>query len=108
MKMKSIFITVTLMAVLIGCSKSFHEEDYLGKWTQVNTHGVGTMVVDIEKANSGYKVEISVPVPNQAPAIIHKTGNIENGTMKVEGFEKIHFEKNGHLKIGANEFESTK
>jgi hypothetical protein len=106
--MKSILITVTLIFALTGCSESVQEKNYIGKWTQVNTNGIGPMVVDIEKANNGYKIDISVPVPNQAPAIIHKTGSIENGILKVEGFEKIRFENNGHLKIGANEFESTK
>lgn len=106
--MKWILIIVAMVLALAGCSKSINEASYLGKWTQLHTNGVATMVVDIEKAETGYKVKISVPVPNQSAAVINKSGKFENGEMKIEGFEKIHFKEDGHLMIGINEFERTK
>lgn len=106
--MKWICITVAMVWALAGCSKSVNEASYLGKWTQLHTNGVATMVVDIEKSDTGYTVKISVPVPNQPPAVINKSGKFENGEMKIEGFEKIYFKEDGHLMIGVNEFERTR
>lgn len=106
--MKWILVTVTLLLALAGCSKSITEDSYLGKWTQLNTNGIATMTVNVEKADNGYHVKISVPIPNQPSAVISKTGNFNNGEMKIDGFEKIHFKENGHMMIGVNEFERTK
>ncbi|MBS0307990.1 MAG: hypothetical protein JSS58_03380, partial [Proteobacteria bacterium] len=71
--MTRIFIILSMIWALAACSKSVDESSYLGKWTQLHTNGVATMTVDIEKTEPGYKVTISVPVPNQAPAVVNKS-----------------------------------
>lgn len=107
--MKWILITLAFTLAMTGCSELKDEERMIGEWTQLNTNGVATMRASIAKIDSGYSIEISLPIPNQAPVVVKKTGKFENGALIVAGLEKIQIDKkNGHLKIGVNEFELVK
>lgn len=107
--MKWILITLAFMLVMIGCSEPKHEDRYIGNWAQLHADGLTKMSASIAKLDNGYSVEISLPMPNRPPVVVKKTGNEENGVLKVDGMEKIRFdESSGHLMIGVNEFELVK
>ena len=107
--MKWILITLAFMLAMTGCSEQKDEERMIGQWTQLNTNGVATMRASIAKIDDGYSIEITLPIPNQAPVVVKKTGRFENGALLVIGLEKIQIDKNsGHLRIGVNEFELVK
>lgn len=107
--MKWILITLAFMLAMTGCSEMKDEERMIGQWTQLNTNGVATMRASIAKIEDGYSIEITLPIPNQAPVVVKKTGRFENGALLVIGLEKIQIDKkSGHLKIGVNEFELVK
>lgn len=107
--MKTIMFALVFVLALIGCTESNHEEAYIGNWTQVNSNGYPKMTAIISKLDNGYRVEISLPIPNQVPVIIRKIGQFEKGVLKVEGIENIKWvQSSGHLMIGVNEFELNK
>lgn len=107
--MKWIWITLFFMLTLAGCSEPKREDPYVGNWEQLHAEGLTKMHVAIAKSESGYSIEISLPMPNQPPVVAKKMGKVENGMLKVDGMEKIHVEEgSGHLVIGANEFELVK
>jgi hypothetical protein len=108
-KMKWILITLAFMLAMTGCSEPKREDTYIGNWAQLHAEGLTKMNARIAKIDNGYSVEISLPMPNQPPVVIKKTGKVENGVLRVDGMEKIRFNENsGHLMIGANEFELVK
>ncbi|MGZ3158637.1 MAG: hypothetical protein ACXU7H_06095 [Burkholderiaceae bacterium] len=106
--MKNLFSTLLLTLALAGCSERPIEERFIGSWTQTNS-STTQLSATISKVDDGYLVEIKLPIPNQPPGVVRRTGKFQGDVLVADGMEKIRLVPDtGHLMIGVNEFEAVK